>query len=146
MGSELSNSSLGLTNRGGGAAAQVREDLGDVLERVQAEWDPEKEEPVVQFRGWARMALPIAGFDIIEVKAPKVGETKPAAVTADIVISTHGAAPSPSRSPPAHHILHPSQHSSCPCTALLQEEPCFSGDWQLAAGSAGNLHALAGLQ
>jgi len=72
------------------ATYEVREDLGDVLERVQAEWDPEKEEPVVQFRGWARMALPIAGFDIIEVKAPKVGETKPAAVTADIVISTHG--------------------------------------------------------
>lgn len=71
--------------------AQVREDLGDVLQRVQAGWDAEKEEPVVQFHGWARMALPLTGFDIIEVKPPKVGESKPAAVVADVVVTTTGA-------------------------------------------------------
>lgn len=75
---------------GGGGGAQVREDLGDVLQRVQAGWDPEREDPVVVFQGWARMALPIAAFDIIEVKPPKVGEAKPAAVTADVVITTQG--------------------------------------------------------
>jgi len=52
--------------------AQVREDLGDVLQRVGAGWDEEREEPLVKFRGWARMAMPLAGFDIIEVKPPKV--------------------------------------------------------------------------
>lgn len=51
---------------------QVREDLADVLQRVGASWDEEQEDPVVKFRGWARMAMPLAGFDIIEVKPPKV--------------------------------------------------------------------------
>ena len=51
---------------------QVREDLADVLQRVGAGWDEEREDPVVKFRGWARMAMPLAGFDIIEVKPPKV--------------------------------------------------------------------------
>jgi Intron-binding protein aquarius N-terminus len=50
----------------------VREDLADVLQRVGASWDEEREDPVVKFRGWARMAMPLAGFDIIEVKPPKV--------------------------------------------------------------------------
>ena len=52
--------------------SQVREDLADVLQRVGASWDEEQEDPVVKFRGWARMAMPLAGFDIIEVKPPKV--------------------------------------------------------------------------
>ena len=43
-----------------------------MLQRVGAAWDEEKEEPVVKFYGWARMAQPLAGFDIIEVKPPKV--------------------------------------------------------------------------
>jgi Intron-binding protein aquarius N-terminus len=54
---------------------QVREDLADVLQRVGASWDEEQEDPVVKFRGWARMAMPLAGFDIIEVKPPKVGRS-----------------------------------------------------------------------
>ena len=62
-----------------------------MLQRVQAGWDAEKEEPVVKFSGWARMALPLAGFDIIEVRPPKVGEAKPAAVVADVVVNTMGA-------------------------------------------------------
>ena len=43
-----------------------------MLQRVGASWDEEQEDPVVKFRGWARMAMPLAGFDIIEVKPPKV--------------------------------------------------------------------------
>lgn len=46
--------------------------MADVLQRVGASWDEEQEDPVVKFRGWARMAMPLAGFDIIEVKPPKV--------------------------------------------------------------------------
>lgn len=58
------------------ACAQVREDLADVLQRVGASWDEEQEDPVVKFRGWARMAMPLAGFDIIEVKPPKVRDLR----------------------------------------------------------------------
>ena len=43
------------------------------------------------FRGWARMALPIEQFSIIEVRKPNVGENKPAGVEADIIIDTKGA-------------------------------------------------------
>ena len=42
----------------------------------------------IGFRGWARMAVPIDEFTIIEVRKPNVGENKPADVTADIVIDT----------------------------------------------------------
>jgi hypothetical protein len=41
----------------------------------------------VKFAGWARMALPLQAFRITEVRKPAVGDIKPAAVTADIVIS-----------------------------------------------------------
>jgi len=34
------------------------------------------------------MALPLHTFNVIEVKPPRVGELKPAAVTADIIIDT----------------------------------------------------------
>jgi intron-binding protein aquarius len=44
--------------------------------------------PVTRFHGWARMALPLHAFNVIEVKPPRVGEAKPAAVTADIIIDT----------------------------------------------------------
>lgn len=36
------------------------------------------------------MALPIVDFAVIEVQKPNVGEARPAAVTADIVINTAG--------------------------------------------------------
>jgi intron-binding protein aquarius len=49
----------------------------------------------VVFRGWARMATPIDSFTIIEVKKPNVGENKPAAVTADVVIDTRSEQPCP---------------------------------------------------
>ena len=42
----------------------------------------------IGFRGWARMAVPIDEFTIIEVRKPNVGENKPADVTADVVIDT----------------------------------------------------------
>lgn len=43
------------------------------------------------FKGWARMAVPVEQFGIIEVRKPNVGEDKPSAVEADVVIDTRGA-------------------------------------------------------
>lgn len=42
------------------------------------------------FRGWARMASSLTSFAISEVKPPRVGENKPSAVVADVVIDTNG--------------------------------------------------------
>jgi intron-binding protein aquarius len=47
----------------------------------------------VAFRGWARMALPLQAFNVVEVRKPRVGENKPAAVTADITLDTSSATP-----------------------------------------------------
>ena len=49
------------------------------------------DEDRIQFAGWARMALPLVDFTIIEVKHPNVGEVKPAGVTADVVFTCEGA-------------------------------------------------------
>lgn len=46
----------------------------------------------VVFKGWARMALLIEQFSIIEVRTPNVGENKPAGVEADVIIDTKGRA------------------------------------------------------
>eukprot|EP00116_Pleurobrachia_bachei_P008460 sb/3468722/ len=40
-----------------------------------------------QFRGWARMALPLAKFAIVEVAKPNVGKNHPSRVRADITIN-----------------------------------------------------------
>lgn len=45
----------------------------------------------VGFGGWARMAQPLDKFAITEVRKPRVGENKPAAVTAEVTINTAGA-------------------------------------------------------
>ena len=40
------------------------------------------------FKGWARMALPVQAFNVVEVRKPNVGQNKPASVTADILLDT----------------------------------------------------------
>jgi len=71
------------------ATYEIREDISDVLGRVGGTLeDDDDDNPVVKFHGWSRMALALEAFNIIEVKPPRVGENKPAAVTADIVIDT----------------------------------------------------------
>ena len=52
--------------------------------------DEDQEDKVV-FRGWARMALPLQAFTVVEVRKPNVGEAKPAAVTADVQLDTKSA-------------------------------------------------------
>ncbi|CAK0785152.1 hypothetical protein CVIRNUC_008358 [Coccomyxa viridis] len=69
------------------ATYEIREDLGDVLSRVSAAWDQDEEDKVV-FKGWARMALPVQAFNVVEVRKPNVGQNKPASVTADILLDT----------------------------------------------------------
>jgi Intron-binding protein aquarius N-terminus len=39
-----------------------------------------------EFMGWSRMAIKIESFVVVEVARPRVGEIKPAAVTAELVI------------------------------------------------------------
>lgn len=48
------------------ATYEIQEDIHDVLNRVGAQKD---EDGNVQFRGWARMAIPITSFRIIDVRA-----------------------------------------------------------------------------
>ena len=67
------------------AAYEIQEDVGDVLGRVGGAVD---EEGKVIFKGWARMASPIISLKIIEVQKPLIGYDKPAAVKAEITIST----------------------------------------------------------
>ncbi|EFJ49751.1 hypothetical protein VOLCADRAFT_104194 [Volvox carteri f. nagariensis] len=67
------------------ATYEIREDISDVLRRIGAYWDDDDR---VRFAGWARMALPLNSFKITEVRKPNVGDAKPAAVTANVVIDT----------------------------------------------------------
>lgn len=46
------------------------------------------EDDKVVWAGWSRMATPIVSFTITEVRKPNVGEVKPAAVTAELVLDT----------------------------------------------------------
>ncbi|KAK9820367.1 hypothetical protein WJX72_009525 [[Myrmecia] bisecta] len=71
------------------ATYEIREDLADVIARMGVRWDFDDETKPV-FGGWARMALPITAFTVIEVRKPNVGEAKPAEVTADVVLDTRG--------------------------------------------------------
>jgi len=48
----------------------------------------ENEEDKVVFKGWARMALPLQAFNVVEVRKPNVGQNKPASVKADILLDT----------------------------------------------------------
>lgn len=45
------------------------------------------EEGEVVFGGWARMALPIASFAVVEVSKPHIGEKKPSRVRADVSVT-----------------------------------------------------------
>ncbi len=39
-----------------------------------------------EFSGWARMALPISSFSVVEVGSPNVGENCPSRVKADVAV------------------------------------------------------------
>ncbi|KAG1668022.1 hypothetical protein FOA52_006555 [Chlamydomonas sp. UWO 241] len=67
------------------ATYEIREDVADVLQRVGGFVD---EDDNVRFAGWARMGLPLTSFKIVEVRKPAVGENKPSAVTAELIVDT----------------------------------------------------------
>lgn len=63
---------------------EIRQDIEDVVTRLNP-W--EAQDGALLFRGWARMAHPIANFAICEVAKPNVGEDKPSRVRADVSVS-----------------------------------------------------------
>lgn len=66
---------------------EIREDVHDVLKRMGARVGDEGE---TTFSGWARMATPVTSFKLSEVRKPKIGEIKPAAVIAEVGFSLKG--------------------------------------------------------
>ncbi len=66
-----------------GLTDEIREDLEDVVTRLKPWLSPEGE---TQFSGWARMALPIGSFSVVEVGQPRVGENRPSRVRADVTV------------------------------------------------------------
>lgn len=63
---------------------EIRQDIEDAVSRMKP-WQTEN--GGVMFGGWARMALKIDDFAIIEVAKPKIGEKQPTRVRADVVVN-----------------------------------------------------------
>ncbi|XP_049850666.1 RNA helicase aquarius-like [Schistocerca gregaria] len=62
-------------------AYEIRHDLEDAIARLQ----PRRTSAgTTVMRGWARMALPISSFSWHHISPPRLGETCPASVTADV--------------------------------------------------------------
>lgn len=66
---------------------EIREDIANVLKHFSAERDVDGG---TVLKGWARMAVPVQGFGVTEVKAPLIGEVQPAAVLADVSFTVQG--------------------------------------------------------
>lgn len=65
---------------------EIRQDLEDIMFRMKP-FKHESNPKEIVWGGWAKMALPISGCRIVHVAKPKVGETSPAEVKADIIIT-----------------------------------------------------------
>lgn len=63
---------------------EIRQDIEDAVSRMLP-WKTEDGD--VMFGGWARMALPIASFAVVEVAKPHIGEKKPSRVRADVSVA-----------------------------------------------------------
>eukprot|EP00099_Drosophila_melanogaster_P028280 NP_731647.3 uncharacterized protein Dmel_CG31368, isoform C [Drosophila melanogaster] len=63
---------------------EIRQDIEDAVSRMLP-W--KSEDGDVVFGGWARMALPIASFAVVEVAKPHLGEKKPSRVRADVGVT-----------------------------------------------------------
>lgn len=63
---------------------EIRQDIEDAVSRMLP-WA--SEEGDVVFGGWARMALPIQDFAVVEVGKPFIGEKRPSRVRADVSVS-----------------------------------------------------------
>ncbi|CAI5484003.1 unnamed protein product [Closterium sp. Yama58-4] len=70
---------------------EIREEVHDVLKRMGAKGSMYSSvDRDTEFTGWARMAIQISSFRIVEVKAPLLGEVQPAAVLAEVEYSIAG--------------------------------------------------------
>mmetsp|Transcript_120870 Transcript_120870/g.386021 ORF Transcript_120870/g.386021 Transcript_120870/m.386021 type:complete len:1036 (-) Transcript_120870:49-3156(-) len=69
---------------------EIRGDLTDQLPRTRPALN---QDGVTEFHGKARMALPLQGLEVMNVKRPKVGETVPAEVRAEVKICLTGVLP-----------------------------------------------------
>lgn len=69
-------------------ADEIREDIEDVVSRLKP-WA--NTDGSTEFGGWARMALPISTFSVVEVGKPNVGENRPSRVRADITVELNVA-------------------------------------------------------
>ena len=67
---------------------EIREDIEDAVSRLKPWMNTEG---VTEFSGWARMALPISTFSVVEVGAPNVGENRPSRVRADVTVELNMA-------------------------------------------------------
>lgn len=63
---------------------EIRGDIEDAVTRLKPF---ATDDGAVIFNGWARMALPITSFSIIEVTQPKIGCVAPARVRADVTLT-----------------------------------------------------------
>ncbi|XP_060606233.1 RNA helicase aquarius-like [Ruditapes philippinarum] len=63
---------------------EIRQDIEDAITHMKP-W--KAEDGSTYFGGWARMAQPIAGFNVVEVAKPRVGESHPAQVRADVTVT-----------------------------------------------------------
>jgi intron-binding protein aquarius len=60
---------------------EIRQDIEDVVKRMAPR---QQHDGVTEFRGWARMALPIKSFKLTAIHKPHLGETKPSLVVAEV--------------------------------------------------------------
>eukprot|EP00096_Caligus_rogercresseyi_P010804 TRINITY_DN4040_c0_g1_i1.p1 TRINITY_DN4040_c0_g1~~TRINITY_DN4040_c0_g1_i1.p1 ORF type:complete len:1444 (-),score=412.87 TRINITY_DN4040_c0_g1_i1:63-4394(-) len=63
---------------------EIRGDIEDAVGRLKP-WTGDEGE--VLFGGWARMALPILSFSVVEVAKPNIGEKPPSRVRADVSVN-----------------------------------------------------------
>ena len=63
---------------------EIRGDIEDVVSRLKP-WTAEDNQVI--FGGWARMALPLQSFSIVEVAKPNIGEKQPSRVRADVTVN-----------------------------------------------------------
>ena len=63
---------------------EIRGDVEDAATRLKP-WTADDGQVV--FGGWARMALPLLTFCIVEVAKPNIGEKQPSRVRADITVN-----------------------------------------------------------
>ncbi|TPX64939.1 hypothetical protein SpCBS45565_g05517 [Spizellomyces sp. 'palustris'] len=68
---------------------EIRQDIEDVVQRIapQHNIDRRTGEDQTVFTGWARMGAPIDMFQIVDVGPPKLGDTKPSLVKADVTVN-----------------------------------------------------------